>query len=67
MIIQDVWLHNFFDVMDEIGRLVDEYNYIAMVSEAHNLTRNFNVLPANTALLLLPIGHGIPWHSLCAH
>ena len=32
--IQDVWLHNFFEVMDEIAKLVDEFNYIAMVSEA---------------------------------
>lgn len=39
--------------MDEIARLVDEFNYIAMVSEAHNLTRNFNVQLANAAAICI--------------
>ena len=31
-VIKDVWLHDFFENMDKIAKLVDEYNYIAMVS-----------------------------------
>jgi len=30
--IKDVWLYNFFEAMDKISSLVDEYNYISMVS-----------------------------------
>jgi len=29
--IKDVWLNNFFVCMDQISKLVDNYNYISMV------------------------------------
>lgn len=32
MAIKDVWLHNFFTEMEKVSALVDEYNYISMVS-----------------------------------
>ena len=31
--IKDVWLSNFFSAMENISCLVDEYNYVAMVSK----------------------------------
>ena len=30
-LIKDVWLSNFFTCMDQISKLVDNYNYISMV------------------------------------
>jgi len=30
--IKDVWLSNFFTQMEKISYLIDEYNYISMVS-----------------------------------
>ena len=46
-VIKDVWLHDFFENMDKIAKLVDEYNYIAMVSPDFFylfLILNFNYL-----------------------
>lgn len=31
-LIKDVWMSNFFSAMDHISKLVDQYNYISMVS-----------------------------------
>ena len=31
--IKDVWLNNFFVCMDQISKLVDNYNYISMVCQ----------------------------------
>lgn len=31
--IKDVWLNNFYQAMDQIANLIDEYNYIAMDTE----------------------------------
>lgn len=33
-LIKDVWLSNFFASMDHISKLVDNYNYISMVSRS---------------------------------
>jgi hypothetical protein len=30
--IKDVWMSNFFQAMEKISDLVDEYSYISMVS-----------------------------------
>ena len=30
--IKDVWLHNFFTEMEKVSALVDDFNYISMVS-----------------------------------
>lgn len=32
-LIRDVWMNNFFSAMEDIGNLIDEYNYIAMVGK----------------------------------
>ena len=32
-VIKDVWQSNFFEVMDEIGRLVNDFPYIFMDTE----------------------------------
>ncbi len=46
--IQDVWYSNFFEAMDTIISLVDDYPYISMVSaSAHS-----------------PQGHRVPRHRL---
>lgn len=31
--IKDVWLSNFFTCMDQISKLVDDFNYISMDTE----------------------------------
>ena len=33
--IKDVWLGNFFQAMEKISLLVDEYNYVSMVRQFH--------------------------------
>lgn len=59
-VIKDVWLHDFFENMDKIAKLVDEYNYIAMVSADFFylfLILNFNYLS---------IGYRVSRFCICA-
>lgn len=60
-LIKDVWLSNFFSAMDHISKLVDQYNYISMVS-AKTIYPNFMKL----FLTINLEGHGVPWYSVCA-
>ena len=30
---KDVWINNFFEAMDTISKLIDEFNYVAMDTE----------------------------------
>lgn len=55
--IKDVWLSNFFESMEQVASLVDEYNYISMVSRS---------LIGSTQCLWLYIGHRIPRNCIFA-
>ena len=59
-VIKDVWLHDFFENMDKIAKLVDEYNYIAMVS--HIVLSTFLFLTFN----FLVVGYRVSRFCICA-
>ncbi len=35
--IKDVWVDNFLQELEQVAALVDQYNYISMVSQTHSL------------------------------